>query len=89
MYIYGVTIFVRKRGDPEDWSVSADTSHSDLYCGVNVPDETGKMSRSDKRGATLPKVAAVATLPRNDNCVMLSASETSPGKAKPADLILQ
>ena len=50
MYIYGVTIFVRKRGDPEDWSVSADTSHSNLYCGVNVPDETGKMSRSDKRG---------------------------------------
>ena len=26
--------------------------------GVNVPDETGKMSRSDKRGATLPKVVA-------------------------------
>ena len=66
MYIYGVTIFVRKRGDPEDWSVSADTSHSDLYCGVNVPDETGKMSRSDKRGATLPKVATVALLSRND-----------------------
>ena len=27
-------------------------------CRVNVPDETGKMSRSDKRGATLPKVVA-------------------------------
>ncbi len=42
-------------------------SHSDLYCGVNVPDETGKMSHSDKRGATLPKVATVALLLRNDN----------------------
>ncbi len=41
-------------------------SRSAFYCGTNVPDETGKMSRSDKRGATLPKVAAVATLPRND-----------------------
>ena len=41
-------------------------SHSDLYCGVNVPAETGKMSRSDKRGATLPKVATVALLLRND-----------------------
>ena len=67
MYIYGVTIFVRKHGDPEDWSVSADTSHSDLYCGVNVPDETGKMSRSDKRGATLPKVATTRKGSRNDN----------------------
>ena len=47
-------------------SVGDYTSHSAVYCGVNVPDETGKMSRSDKRGATLPKVAAVATLPRND-----------------------
>ena len=45
---------------------SVHVSHSYLYCGVDVPDETGKMSRSDKRGATLPKVAAVATLPRND-----------------------
>ena len=26
--------------------------------GVYSPDETGKMSRSDKRGATLPKVVA-------------------------------
>ena len=34
-------------------------SRSVHYCGVNVPDETGKMSRSDKRGATLPKVATV------------------------------
>ena len=34
-------------------------SHSDFYCGVNVPDETGKMSQSDKRGATLPKVATL------------------------------
>ena len=41
-------------------------SRSAFYCGANVPDETGKMSRRDKRGATLPKVAAVATLPRND-----------------------
>ena len=55
-----------KRSNPEDWSTPAYTSHSDLYCGVNVPDETGKMSRSDKRGATLPKVATVTTLLRND-----------------------
>ena len=41
-------------------------SRSALYCGVNVPAETGKMSHSDKRGATLPKVAAVALLLRND-----------------------
>ena len=41
-------------------------SRSAFFCGANVPDETGKMSRSDKRGTTLPKVAAVATLPRND-----------------------
>ena len=27
-------------------------SRSAFYCGANVPDETGKMSRSDKRGAT-------------------------------------
>ena len=38
------------------------TIRFDLYCGVNIPDETGKMSQSDKRGATLPKVATVATL---------------------------
>ena len=37
-------------------------SRSAHYCGVNVPAETGEMSRSDKRGATLPKVAAVAML---------------------------
>ncbi len=41
-------------------------SRSVHYCGVNVPDETGKMSRSDKRGATLPKVATVVSLLRND-----------------------
>ena len=41
-------------------------SRSDLYCEVNVPAETGKMSRSDKRGATLPKVATVALLLRKD-----------------------
>ena len=45
---------------------SVHVSHSYLYCGVDVPDETGKMSRSDKRGATLPKVATVVTLLRND-----------------------
>ena len=45
---------------------SAYTSRSALYCGVNVPAETGKMSRSDKRGATLPKVATVVSLLRND-----------------------
>ena len=33
---------------------------------VNVPDETGKMSRSDKRGATLPKVATTHKGSRND-----------------------
>ena len=37
--------------------MSVYTSRSAHYCGVNVPAETGKMSRSDKRGATLPKVA--------------------------------
>ena len=55
-----------KRSNPEDWSTNVYTSHSGLYCGVNVPDETGKMSHSDKRGATLPKVATVALLLRND-----------------------
>ena len=50
------------RGKPEDWSTNDYTSRSDFYCGVNVPDETGKMSRSDKRGATLPKVATVVSL---------------------------
>ena len=30
-------------------------SRSAFYCWANVPDETGKMSRSDKRGATLPR----------------------------------
>ena len=59
-----------KRSNPEDWCTNAYTSRSILYCGVNVPAETGKMSRSDKRGATLPKVAAVATLPRNDRVIM-------------------
>ena len=41
------------------------------------------MSHSDKRGATLPKVATVALLPRNDVLdisVMSSVSETYPGK---------
>ena len=57
--------------------MSVYASHSDHYCGVNVPDETGKMSRSDKRGATLPKVATVALLLRNDGLftVMLSVSD--------------
>ena len=41
-------------------------SRSAHYCGVNVPAETGKMSRSDKWGATLPKVATVALLLRKD-----------------------
>lgn len=40
------------RGNPEDQSVSAHNTH---YCGVNVPDETGKMSQSDKRGLTVNK----------------------------------
>ena len=61
-----------KRSNLEDWCTNAYTSRSILYCGVNVPAETGKMSRSDKRGATLPKVAAVATLPRNDSVIMAS-----------------
>ena len=34
------------------------------------------------------KVATTRKGSRNDNCVMLSASETSPGKAKPSDLML-
>ena len=42
---------------------AAYASHSAFCCGVNVPDETGKMSRSDKRGATLPKVVTVVSLP--------------------------
>ena len=41
-----------KRSNPEDWCTNHYTIRSDLYCGVDVPDETGKMSRSDKRGAT-------------------------------------
>ncbi len=61
-----------KRSNPEDWSTHDHKSRSVLYCGVNVHDETGKMSHSDKRGATLPKVATVAALLRNDNfgCIM-------------------
>ena len=46
--------------------MSANTSRSAHYCGVNVPAETGKMSRSDKRGATLPKVATTRKGSRND-----------------------
>ena len=67
--------------------MSAYTSHSDLYCGVNVPAETGKMSRSDKRGATLPKVATTRMGSRNDSCVILRFTEGSPGKAKPSDFL--
>ena len=63
------TVFDRPlagRGNPEVRSTTDYTSRSAFYCGVNVPAETGKMSRSDKRGATLPKVATVALLLRND-----------------------
>ena len=35
-------------------------------CRVNVPDETGKMSQSDKRGATLPKVVATSVAKLTD-----------------------
>ena len=41
-------------------------SRSAFYCGANVPDETGKMSRSDKRGATLPKVVATSVAKLTD-----------------------
>ena len=70
--------------------MSAYTSHSDLYCGVNVPDETGKMSRSDKRGATLPKVATVVSLLRNDGVVLYRGSaEEFPGRAVCREVYLQ
>ena len=63
-------------------SVGDYTSRSAVYCGVNVPDETGKMSRSDKRGATLPKVATLVSLPYSaitadafETCVFAIASQ--------------
>ncbi len=66
-----VTSLRVKRSNPEDWRTNDYKSRSDLYCGVNVPDETGKMSRSDKRGATLPKVAATRKGFREDGHIVI------------------
>ena len=73
---------LQRESIPEDRSVSDYASRSAHYCGVDVPDETGKMSRSDKRGATLPKVATVVSLLRNDGVVLYRGSaEEFPGRA--------
>ena len=73
MVKYVIAMEHSDRGNPEDQSMSAHTH----YCGVNVPDETGKISQSDKRGMTV-----------NKQYVILRFTEGSPGKAKPADFIL-
>ena len=79
-----------KRSNPDDRSVSVYESRSAFYCGVNVPVETGKMSRSDKRGATLPKVATVVSLLRNDGVVLYRGSaEEFPGRAVSHEVYLQ
>ena len=46
--------------------LSNDVYNHAFPCRVNVPDETGKMSQSDKRGATLPKVVATSVAKLTD-----------------------
>ena len=72
-----------ERSNPEDWSTNDYTSRSALYCGVNVLDETGKMSRSDKRGATLPKVATARKGSRKDKFVYTPRETTLLGDSSP------
>ena len=66
-------------------------SHSAFCCGVNVPDETGKMSRSDKRGATLPKVVTVVSLPYsaiNADAFELDLASRFYGKTRRANALI-
>ena len=73
MVKYVIAMEHSDRGNPEDQSMSAHTH----YCGVNVPDETGKISQSDKRGLTV-----------NKQYVILRFTEGSPGRAKLAEFSL-
>ena len=54
------------RGNPEDWSTFAHAATPSFTAGYMSPMKRGKCREATKGGATLPKVATVVSLLRND-----------------------